>query len=114
MGLGAQNWRVDLVFCLLPEQVAEDQWRRLIQDAVLKPEVRRYMFYNSRAFQIAIAVVRTVGSLACHRHALTEMHQDVYLGFLWPGRERGLSGEEILVFTHPSGFLWKSQFTEFL
>uniref|UniRef100_A0A8C0BGJ8 Transmembrane protein 268 n=1 Tax=Buteo japonicus TaxID=224669 RepID=A0A8C0BGJ8_9AVES len=38
-------------------QVAEDQWRRLIQDAVLKPEVRRYMFYNSRAFQIAIAVV---------------------------------------------------------
>ncbi|XP_075375667.1 transmembrane protein 268 isoform X1 [Mycteria americana] len=38
-------------------QVAADQWRRLIQDAVLKPEVRRYMFYNSRAFQIAIAVV---------------------------------------------------------
>ncbi|XP_061332536.1 transmembrane protein 268 isoform X2 [Pezoporus flaviventris] len=38
-------------------QVAAEQWRRLIQDAVLKPEVRRYMFYNSRAFQIAIAVV---------------------------------------------------------
>ncbi|KAM7088036.1 transmembrane protein 268 isoform 4-T7 [Ciconia maguari] len=38
-------------------QVAADQWRRLIQEAVLKPEVRRYMFYNSRAFQIAIAVV---------------------------------------------------------
>ncbi|XP_010301674.2 transmembrane protein 268 isoform X1 [Balearica regulorum gibbericeps] len=38
-------------------QVAVDQWRRLIQDAVLKPEVRRYMFYNSRAFHIAIAVV---------------------------------------------------------
>ncbi|XP_009474542.1 PREDICTED: transmembrane protein C9orf91 homolog [Nipponia nippon] len=38
-------------------QVAADQWRRLIQDAVLKPEVRRYMFYNSRAFQIAIAVI---------------------------------------------------------
>ncbi|XP_005498451.2 transmembrane protein 268 isoform X2 [Columba livia] len=38
-------------------QVAADQCRRLIQDAVLKPEVRRYMFYNSRAFQIAIAVV---------------------------------------------------------
>ncbi|KAM6337527.1 transmembrane protein 268 isoform 1-T4 [Alca torda] len=38
-------------------QVPADQWRRLIQDAVLKPEVRRYMFYNSRAFQIAIAVV---------------------------------------------------------
>ncbi|GAB0198394.1 transmembrane protein 268 [Grus japonensis] len=38
-------------------QVAADQWRRLIEDAVLKPEVRRYMFYNSRAFHIAIAVV---------------------------------------------------------
>ncbi|XP_005231449.1 transmembrane protein 268 isoform X1 [Falco peregrinus] len=38
-------------------QVATDQWRRLIQDAILKPEVRRYMFYNSRVFQIALAVV---------------------------------------------------------
>ncbi|XP_064027053.1 transmembrane protein 268 [Pogoniulus pusillus] len=38
-------------------QVAGDQWRRLLQDAVLKPEVRRYMFYNSSAFQIAVAVV---------------------------------------------------------
>ncbi|XP_071622369.1 transmembrane protein 268 [Heliangelus exortis] len=38
-------------------QVAEDQWRRLIQDAVLKPEVRRYMFYNSRVLQIAMAMV---------------------------------------------------------
>jgi len=57
------TWRVALIFCLLPEQVAADQCRRLIQEAVLKPEVRRYMFYNSRVFQIAIAVVRTVGSL---------------------------------------------------
>ncbi|XP_064379721.1 transmembrane protein 268 isoform X3 [Dromaius novaehollandiae] len=39
------------------QQVAVDRWSRLIQDAVLKPEVRRYMFYNSRAFQIAIAVI---------------------------------------------------------
>nr|XP_009666454.1 PREDICTED: transmembrane protein C9orf91 homolog isoform X1 [Struthio camelus australis]XP_009666455.1 PREDICTED: transmembrane protein C9orf91 homolog isoform X1 [Struthio camelus australis]XP_009666456.1 PREDICTED: transmembrane protein C9orf91 homolog isoform X1 [Struthio camelus australis]XP_009666457.1 PREDICTED: transmembrane protein C9orf91 homolog isoform X1 [Struthio camelus australis]XP_009666458.1 PREDICTED: transmembrane protein C9orf91 homolog isoform X1 [Struthio camelus austra len=38
-------------------QVAVDPWRKLIQDAVLKPKVRRYMFYNSRAFQIAIAVI---------------------------------------------------------
>ncbi|KAM9217920.1 transmembrane protein 268 isoform 2-T2 [Leptosomus discolor] len=38
-------------------QVAAGQWARLIQDAVLKPEVRRYMFYNSRVFQIAIAVI---------------------------------------------------------
>uniref|UniRef100_A0A8C7EC95 Transmembrane protein 268 n=1 Tax=Nothoprocta perdicaria TaxID=30464 RepID=A0A8C7EC95_NOTPE len=38
-------------------QVAVDQWRSLLQDAVLKPEVRRYMFYNSRAFQIAMAMI---------------------------------------------------------
>ncbi|XP_068513403.1 transmembrane protein 268 isoform X1 [Anas acuta] len=38
-------------------QVAADEWRTLIQEAILKPEVRRYMFYNSRAFQIAIAVI---------------------------------------------------------
>ncbi|XP_032564418.1 transmembrane protein 268 isoform X1 [Chiroxiphia lanceolata] len=38
-------------------QVPLDQWKNLIQDGVLKPEVRRYMFYNSRAFQIAIAVI---------------------------------------------------------
>lgn len=63
-GVGAPNWRVTLVFWFLPEQVAADQCRRLIQDAVLKPEVRRYMFYNSRAFQIAIAVVRTAWCLA--------------------------------------------------
>ncbi|XP_051492810.1 transmembrane protein 268 isoform X1 [Apus apus] len=52
----------DMEFCAeklksLGVQVATDQWRRLIQDAVLKPEVRRYLFYNSRAFQIVIAVV---------------------------------------------------------
>ncbi|XP_010213734.1 PREDICTED: transmembrane protein C9orf91 homolog isoform X2 [Tinamus guttatus] len=38
-------------------QVAVDQWRSLLQDAVLKPEVRRYMFYNSRAFRMAIAMI---------------------------------------------------------
>lgn len=38
-------------------QAAAGEWRRLIEEAVLKPEVRRYLFYNSRAFQIAIAVV---------------------------------------------------------
>lgn len=49
---------------LFPEQVAADEWRTLIQEAILKPEVRRYMFYNSRAFQIAIAVVRASPRLA--------------------------------------------------
>ncbi|XP_051492813.1 transmembrane protein 268 isoform X3 [Apus apus] len=54
----------DMEFCAeklksLGVQVATDQWRRLIQDAVLKPEVRRYLFYNSRAFQIVIAVINT-------------------------------------------------------
>lgn len=38
-----------------------DQWS-LIQNAILEPEVRRYMFYNSRAFGIAIAVVRITAS----------------------------------------------------
>uniref|UniRef100_A0A8C0IW47 Transmembrane protein 268 n=1 Tax=Chelonoidis abingdonii TaxID=106734 RepID=A0A8C0IW47_CHEAB len=35
----------------------EDQWRNLIQNAILEPDVRRYMFYNSRAFGIAIAAI---------------------------------------------------------
>ncbi|OXB66467.1 hypothetical protein ASZ78_011582 [Callipepla squamata] len=38
-------------------QAAAGEWRRLIEEAVLKPEVRRYLFYNSRASQIAIAVL---------------------------------------------------------
>ncbi|XP_053818382.1 transmembrane protein 268 isoform X4 [Vidua chalybeata] len=38
-------------------QVPMDLWRRLIQEGVLRPEVRRYLFYSSRGFQIAMAVV---------------------------------------------------------
>ncbi|XP_048369278.1 transmembrane protein 268 isoform X1 [Sphaerodactylus townsendi] len=38
-------------------QMTTDQWRNLIQSAVLEPEVRKYMFYNSRVVGIAIAVV---------------------------------------------------------
>nr|XP_056716713.1 transmembrane protein 268 [Euleptes europaea] len=38
-------------------QMTTDQWRNLIQSAVLEPEVRKYMFYNSRVFGIVIAVV---------------------------------------------------------
>ncbi|XP_053230120.1 transmembrane protein 268 [Podarcis raffonei] len=38
-------------------QVTADQWKKLIQCAVLEPEVRKHLFYNSRAFAISIAVV---------------------------------------------------------
>ncbi|XP_054854215.1 transmembrane protein 268 [Eublepharis macularius] len=38
-------------------QMTTDQWRHLIQSAVLEPEVRKYMFYNSRAFGIVVTVV---------------------------------------------------------
>ncbi|KAI1232056.1 hypothetical protein IHE44_0007107 [Lamprotornis superbus] len=38
-------------------QVPEDPWRRLIQEGLLRPEVRRFLFYSSRGFQIAMAMV---------------------------------------------------------
>ncbi|XP_063000866.1 transmembrane protein 268 [Elgaria multicarinata webbii] len=38
-------------------QVTADQWENLIQRAVLEPKVKKYLFYNSRAFGIAITVV---------------------------------------------------------
>ncbi|XP_038012566.1 transmembrane protein 268 isoform X4 [Motacilla alba alba] len=38
-------------------QVPMDACCRLIQEGVLRPEVRRYLFYSSRGFQIAMAVV---------------------------------------------------------
>nr|XP_060613311.1 transmembrane protein 268 [Anolis sagrei ordinatus]XP_060613312.1 transmembrane protein 268 [Anolis sagrei ordinatus] len=38
-------------------EMSVDQWKHLIQHAVLEPEVRNYLFYNSRAFGISIAVV---------------------------------------------------------
>lgn len=45
-------------FVFAPGQVPADPWRRLLQEGVLRPEVRRYLFYSSRGFQIAMAVVR--------------------------------------------------------
>uniref|UniRef100_A0A8D0H5D1 Transmembrane protein 268 n=1 Tax=Sphenodon punctatus TaxID=8508 RepID=A0A8D0H5D1_SPHPU len=33
------------------------QWRSLIHNAILEPEVRRYLFYNSSAFRILVAVI---------------------------------------------------------
>uniref|UniRef100_A0A8C5UF39 Transmembrane protein 268 n=1 Tax=Malurus cyaneus samueli TaxID=2593467 RepID=A0A8C5UF39_9PASS len=38
-------------------QVPLDPCRRLIQDGLLTPEMRRFLFYSSRGFQIAMAVV---------------------------------------------------------
>uniref|UniRef100_A0ABM5F5D3 Transmembrane protein 268 isoform X1 n=1 Tax=Pogona vitticeps TaxID=103695 RepID=A0ABM5F5D3_9SAUR len=38
-------------------QVTPDQWKNLIQGTVLQPEVKQYLFYNSRGFRITIAVV---------------------------------------------------------
>ncbi|XP_044296000.1 transmembrane protein 268 [Varanus komodoensis] len=38
-------------------QMTVDQWKNLIQHAVLKPEVSKYLFYNSRALGITITVV---------------------------------------------------------
>uniref|UniRef100_A0ABM5F5E6 Transmembrane protein 268 isoform X3 n=1 Tax=Pogona vitticeps TaxID=103695 RepID=A0ABM5F5E6_9SAUR len=37
-------------------QVTPDQWKNLIQGTVLQPEVKQYLFYNSRGFRITIAV----------------------------------------------------------
>uniref|UniRef100_A0A8D2NQ70 Transmembrane protein 268 n=1 Tax=Zosterops lateralis melanops TaxID=1220523 RepID=A0A8D2NQ70_ZOSLA len=38
-------------------QVPMDPWKKLIQEGLLRPEVRRFLFYSSRGFQIAMAVV---------------------------------------------------------
>ncbi|XP_020846270.1 transmembrane protein 268 isoform X1 [Phascolarctos cinereus] len=38
-------------------QVPTEKYRSLIENAILDPQVRRFMFYNSRPFQLAIAVV---------------------------------------------------------
>ncbi|KAJ6654597.1 hypothetical protein lerEdw1_006750 [Lerista edwardsae] len=44
-------------FQTLSKLMTPDQWKTLIQCAVLGPEVRKYIFYNSRVFGILIAVV---------------------------------------------------------
>ncbi|XP_072487831.1 transmembrane protein 268 isoform X1 [Notamacropus eugenii] len=38
-------------------QVPTEKYKNLIEKAVLDPQVRRFIFYNSRPFQLAIAVV---------------------------------------------------------
>ncbi|XP_074067849.1 transmembrane protein 268 isoform X2 [Macrotis lagotis] len=38
-------------------QVPTEEYKSLIENAILDPQVRRFVFYNSRPFQLAIAVV---------------------------------------------------------
>ncbi|XP_074148996.1 transmembrane protein 268 isoform X3 [Sminthopsis crassicaudata] len=38
-------------------QVPTEEYKNLIENAILDPQVRRFIFYNSRPFQLAIAVV---------------------------------------------------------
>ncbi|XP_068929931.1 transmembrane protein 268 isoform X2 [Petaurus breviceps papuanus] len=38
-------------------QVPAEKYKSLIENAILDPQVRRFVFYNSRPFQLAIAVV---------------------------------------------------------
>ncbi|KAH0615539.1 hypothetical protein JD844_004927 [Phrynosoma platyrhinos] len=54
------NMDILIMMVSLSKQITVDQWKHLIQHAVLEPEVRSYLFYNSRAFGISIAVVRTM------------------------------------------------------
>lgn len=44
----------------VPGQVPVEPCTRLIQEGLLRPEVRRFLFYSSRGFQIAMAVVRAL------------------------------------------------------
>uniref|UniRef100_A0A670YJB9 Transmembrane protein 268 n=1 Tax=Pseudonaja textilis TaxID=8673 RepID=A0A670YJB9_PSETE len=44
----------------LSEQVTEDQWETLIQQAVLEPEMRTYLLYNSRGIRMGIAIVYVI------------------------------------------------------
>ncbi|XP_074067851.1 transmembrane protein 268 isoform X4 [Macrotis lagotis] len=38
------------------QQVPTEEYKSLIENAILDPQVRRFVFYNSRPFQLAIAV----------------------------------------------------------
>ncbi|XP_032089202.1 transmembrane protein 268 isoform X2 [Thamnophis elegans] len=38
-------------------EVTEDQWETLIQRAVLEPEIRTYLLYNSRGIRMAMAAI---------------------------------------------------------
>lgn len=52
----------DHCFALGTEQVPADQYRSLAESALLEPQVRRYIIYNSRPMRLAFAVVRRVAA----------------------------------------------------
>ncbi|XP_074871636.1 transmembrane protein 268 [Carettochelys insculpta] len=60
-------------------QMTVDQWKSLIQNAILEPDVRRYMFYNSRAFGIAIAVIFYI-SVWANIYSMLQLYA---FGFHW-------------------------------
>lgn len=49
-------------FPWVAKQVPADQYRSLAESALLEPQVRRYIIYNSRPMRLAFAVVRRAGS----------------------------------------------------
>ncbi|XP_078006308.1 transmembrane protein 268 isoform X4 [Phascolarctos cinereus] len=61
-------------------QVPTEKYRSLIENAILDPQVRRFMFYNSRPFQLAIAVANTNTDLRLAAANETLMPYHVLLG----------------------------------
>lgn len=50
-------WLIGL-FPWVAKQVPADQYRSLAESALLEPQVRRYIIYNSRPMRLVFAVVR--------------------------------------------------------
>ena len=75
-------------FPWVAEQVPADQYRSLAESALLEPQVRRYIIYNSRPMRLAFAVVRRVGSLQTLLNSVpcpaAEGAGDGFRGW-WPG-----------------------------
>ncbi|XP_068929935.1 transmembrane protein 268 isoform X3 [Petaurus breviceps papuanus] len=61
-------------------QVPAEKYKSLIENAILDPQVRRFVFYNSRPFQLAIAVANTNTDLRLAAANETLMPYDMLLG----------------------------------
>ena len=73
----------------MAKQVPADQYRSLAESALLEPQVRRYIIYNSRPMRLAFAVVRRAGSpetLLNSVHALQPVGAGNGFRGWWPGR----------------------------
>lgn len=57
-------------FSWVAKQVPADQYRSLAEGALLEPQVRRYIIYNSRPMRLAFAVVRREVGPRCPAAAL--------------------------------------------